>query len=209
MLPFKERLCARFSLQLEPVLLLIYRERDTFLEQKLQRIMKHIFKLCHVIWYTYTEVWGSHTTRKCHPRCVCETRRRYVVNLITEVYLMTVMETTTCFGLYWPSSGCLGNLRASYMDARKPATKPLGAARTNPPSPPHTTQHFQGGGQRTSLRTTTTPHLPRTTPHPPFHKLELLSSLYFMYFVVLPVAVMFHSVLSDPCFDWVCQTMRM
>ena len=28
---------------------------------------------------------------------------------------MTVMETTTCFGLYWPSSGCLGNLRASYM----------------------------------------------------------------------------------------------
>jgi len=28
------------------------------------------------------------------------------------------METTTCFGLYWPSSGCLGNLRVSYMDAR-------------------------------------------------------------------------------------------
>ena len=41
---------------------------------------------------------------------MCETRKRYVVkhNLITEVYLMTVMETTTCFGLYWPSSGCLG-----------------------------------------------------------------------------------------------------
>ena len=38
------------------------------------------------------------------PLCVCETRKRYVVkhNLITEVYLMTVMETTTCFGLYWP-----------------------------------------------------------------------------------------------------------
>ena len=48
------------------------------------------------------------------------TRKSYVVkhNLITEVYLMTVMETTTCFGLYWPSSGCLGNLRASYMHAR-------------------------------------------------------------------------------------------
>jgi len=48
-----------------------------------------------------------------------KTRRRYVVkhNLITEVYLMTVMETT-CFGLCWPSSGCLGNLRASYMHAR-------------------------------------------------------------------------------------------
>ena len=48
------------------------------------------------------------------------TRKRYVVkhNLITEVYLMTVIETTTCFGLYWPSSGCLGNLRASYMHAR-------------------------------------------------------------------------------------------
>ena len=47
-------------------------------------------------------------------------RKRYVVkhNLITEVYLMTVMETTTCFGLYWPSSGCLGNLRASYMRVR-------------------------------------------------------------------------------------------
>ena len=48
------------------------------------------------------------------------TRKRYVVkhNLITEVYLITVMETTTCFSLYWPSSGCLGNLRASYMHAR-------------------------------------------------------------------------------------------
>jgi len=46
--------------------------------------------------------------------------KRYVVkhNLITEVYLMTVMETTTCFRLYWPSSGCLGNLRGSYMHAR-------------------------------------------------------------------------------------------
>jgi len=44
-------------------------------------------------------------------------RKRYVVkhNSITDVYLMAVMETTTCFGLYWPSSGCLGNLRASYM----------------------------------------------------------------------------------------------
>jgi len=49
-----------------------------------------------------------------------ETRRRYVVkhNLITELYLMAVMETTTCFGQYWPSSGCLGNLRASYTHAR-------------------------------------------------------------------------------------------
>ena len=28
------------------------------------------------------------------------------------------METATCFGLYWPSSGCLGNLRASYLHAR-------------------------------------------------------------------------------------------
>jgi len=47
-------------------------------------------------------------------------RRRYVVkhNFITEVYLVTVMETTTCFGLCWPSSGCLGNLMASYMHAR-------------------------------------------------------------------------------------------
>jgi len=31
---------------------------------------------------------------------------------------MTLSETTTCFGLCWPSSGCLGNLRASYMHAR-------------------------------------------------------------------------------------------
>jgi len=58
----------------------------------------------------------------CHPAGAWnfEPRRRYAVkhNLITEVYLMTVMETTTCFGLYWPSSGCLGNLGASYMHAR-------------------------------------------------------------------------------------------
>jgi len=44
---------------------------------------------------------------------------------------------------------------------------------------------------------------------PPSHKLELTSSLYFMYFVLLPICVMFHSVLSDPCFVSVCQTMRM
>ena len=51
-----------------------------------------------------------------------DTRKRYVVkhNLITEVYLMTVMETTTCFCLYWPSSGCIGNLRASYMHTASP-----------------------------------------------------------------------------------------
>jgi len=40
-----------------------------------------------------------HGSRKCviPVVCVCETRRRYVVkhNLITEVYLMTVMETTS------------------------------------------------------------------------------------------------------------------
>jgi len=30
-----------------------------------------------------------------------------------------------------------------------------------------------------------------------------------MYFVLLSVSVIFHSVLSDPCFDSVCQTMRM
>jgi len=54
----------------------------------------------------------------------CAPRRRYVVkhNLITEVYLMTVMETITCFGLYWPSSGCLGNLTASYMHDTLPRT---------------------------------------------------------------------------------------
>jgi len=31
----------------------------------------------------------------------------------------------------------------------------------------------------------------------------------FMYCVLLPVSVMCHSVLSDSCFDSVCQTMRM
>jgi len=31
---------------------------------------------------------------------------------------MNVMEKTTCFGLCWPSSGCLWNLKASYMHAR-------------------------------------------------------------------------------------------
>jgi len=33
-----------------------------------------------------------HTQEVCHPRCVCETRKMYVVkhNLITEVYLKTM-----------------------------------------------------------------------------------------------------------------------
>jgi len=56
----------------------------------------------------------------CHPRYVCETRKSYVVkhNLITEVHLMTMRwKQLHFFGLYWPSSGSLGNLRASYMHA--------------------------------------------------------------------------------------------
>jgi len=60
-------------------------------------------------------------SRKCVIPVVCvKLGKLYVVqhNLNTEVYLMTVMETTICFGQYWPSSGCLGNLRASYMHAR-------------------------------------------------------------------------------------------
>ena len=68
---------------------------------------------------------------------------------------MTVMETTTCFGLYWPSSGCLGNLRASYMHARARGVE-----------------------------------IPTCI---------LYYYLYLLCFIVL----------SDPCFDSVCQTMRM
>jgi len=84
-------------------------------------------------WEKCGRKWLQHNLVCCNPFCLdglkkiqkktlvkVVGRRRYVVkhNLITEVYLMTVMETTTCFGLYWPSSGCLGNLRASYMHAR-------------------------------------------------------------------------------------------
>jgi len=49
-------------------------------------------------------------SRKCVIPVVCvKLGKLYVVkhNLITDVYLITVMERTTCFGLYWPSSGCL------------------------------------------------------------------------------------------------------
>jgi len=42
------------------------------------------------------------------PLCVCETWKLYIVkhNCVTQVYLMAKW-TTTCFGPYWPSSGCL------------------------------------------------------------------------------------------------------
>jgi len=65
-----------------------------------------LYRNCLILLYLFT-------------RYYCCARKRYVVkhNLITEVYLMAVLETTTYFGLYWPSSGCLGNLRASYMHA--------------------------------------------------------------------------------------------
>jgi len=53
------------------------------------------------------------TARKCVIPVVCvKLGKGMQSNTITEVYLKTVMETTTCFGLYWPSSACLGNLRA-------------------------------------------------------------------------------------------------
>ena len=75
---------------------------------------------------------------------------------------MTVMETTTCFGLCWPSSGCLGNLRASYMHVRMLGLEISTYALFDKPNQ-NRGQIKQGGGQRTSLRTTTTPHLPPST----------------------------------------------
>ena len=51
---------------------------------------------------------------------------------------MTVMETTTCFGLYWPSSGCLGNLRARYMHARARVVEIPTYAQFDKPSPSFT-----------------------------------------------------------------------
>ena len=88
-------------------------------------------RICVKFFYTvfYTDYYCPNNSRNhfvlnlgsvSSPLCVCETRKRYVVkhNCVNEVYLMTVMETTTCFGLYCPSSVCLGNLRASYTHAR-------------------------------------------------------------------------------------------
>jgi len=43
-------------------------------------------------------------------------------------------------------------------------------------------------------------------PHPPNSVIVLF---IFMHFVLLSVSVLFHSVLSDSCFDSVCQAMRM
>ena len=69
---------------------------------------------------------------------------------------MTVMETTTCFDLYWSSSSCLGN----YMLARARGVEISTYAQFDKPN--------QNGG------------------------------LYFMYFVLLSVSVMFHSVYPTP-----------
>jgi len=90
--------------------------------------------------------------------------------------------------------------------ARKPATKPLGPT----PPPPQTMQHFQGEGQRTSLRTSTTPLLPKTTPPPhPLLQIELLYCLYscilYSYLYLLCLIVFY----LTPYFDSVCQAMRM
>ena len=64
-------------------------------------------------------------------------------------------------------------------------------------TPPRTKQHFQGG-QRRSLRTTTTPYMPRTTQPP---QIALLSGLYscilyyylfcFIVFYLTPVLIRF------------------
>jgi len=82
----------------------------------------------------------------------------------------------------------------------KPATKPLGPT----PRPAKRSTIKEEDREQASARPQR--HNP---PPPPFHKIELTSSLYFMYFVLLPICVMFHSVLSDHWFDSVCQTMRM
>ena len=42
---------------------------------------------------------------------------------------------------------------------------------------------------------------------PPTH--SVIVWFTFMYFILLPVSVLSHSVLPDPCFDSVCQAMRM
>jgi len=72
----------------------------------------------------------------------------------------------------------------------------------------HARSTFKEKVRDLSLRTTTTPYLPRTTPPTPTTN-RVIVWFVFMYFVLLSVSVMFHSVLSDPCFGSVCQAMRM
>ena len=48
------------------------------------------------------------THEVCHPRCVCETWKLYIVKHSCVTYLYSMAKwTATCFGPYWSSSGCL------------------------------------------------------------------------------------------------------
>jgi len=51
-------------------------------------------------------------------------------------------------------------------------------------------------------------HTCREQP-PPSPTNRVIVWFIFMYFVLLSVPVLFHSVLFDSCFDSVCQAMRM
>jgi len=91
------------------------------------------------------------------------------------------METTTRFGLYWPSSGCLGNLRASYTHARARGVEISTYAYLEKPN--------QNRSQTKDCEA---------------EQVQIV----IMYFVLLSVSVLLHSVLFDSCFDSVCQDMR-
>ena len=95
------------------------------------------------------------------------------------------------------------------------STKSLGketcyqAARTTtttPPSPPHNAAHSRRRSENKPLHDYNAIPAENTPPSPTN---SVIVWFIFMHFVLLSVSVMFHSVLSDSCFDSVCQAMRM
>jgi len=83
------------------------------------------------------------------------------------------------------------------------ATKPHGAAWRPPPPAQRSTAKEKVRGQSSARlqRHTCREYIPPPTPTN-----SVIVWCILMYFVLLSG---FHSVLSDPCFDSVCQTMRM
>jgi len=105
------------------------------------------------------------------------------------VYIFTIQK-------YPPTHNRIGHSAILLTHASlSPKQGNLPPSRSDQPPPPlGTTKHFQGEGQRTSLRTTTTPHLPRITPPPNI----VIDWFIFMYFVLLSVSDCFIEFYQTP-----------
>ena len=146
------------------------------------------------VWWCllYSSKRNTHSTIQKHP----------TVNTVNELTTRSDTAQRDAISEHHHPNGLTPTRGHNRIEQEHTSTKSIGKkTRNQGHSNPPTTQHTQGEVQRTGLRTTTDPYLPRTPP-PPTN--NVIVWFLFMYFVLLTVPVLYHSVLTDSYFGSVC-----